>query len=294
MLDLSNNGGGALLEAIRTAGLFFSTGSVVRQLVKTKDGDRYLTLADVDKRVEYTGPLIVLINRVSASASEIVSGTLKSYNRAVIVGGDHTFGKGSIQSVERLNLNLGSVRVTVGLFFIPNGFSTQLHGVSSDIKFPSLFSNTEIGEKNLDYVLPKRKIPSFLSQSAYVFEGKDEWKLVNKDIIDFLNNKSQNRIKKNKKFAELKQEIKELDLKRKTGYNTTIADVFATARKGDEKKSTESKKDKNTSSVKESIASLRKKKYRERVDIQEAVNIAMDFAYWNNQSNLAQKETTKH
>ena len=284
VLDLSNNGGGSLLEAIRTTGLFFADGGVVRQLIKTKDGDRYLTLSDVDKRVEYSGPLVVLINRVSASASEIVSGTLKSYRRAVIVGGDHTFGKGSVQSVERLNLNLGSVRVTVGLFFIPNGFSTQLHGVASDISFPSVLSNDEIGEKNLDYVLPKKKIPGFLSQSAYVFEGRGEWRLVSSPLISFLNQQSQSRIKQSKKFAEIREDIKEITLKKQKGYAVTIAELFSTARKEDEKPADPLEK-----AVKNPVA-LRQKRYKARADVQEAVSIAADFTYWNRHLKLARKE----
>ena len=293
VLDLSNNGGGSLLEAIRVAGLFFAKGGVVRQLVKTTDGDRYLTLSDVDKNVEYRGPLVVLINRVSASASEIVSGTLQSYKRAVVVGGDHTFGKGSIQSVERLSSNLGSIRVTVGLFFIPNGFSTQLHGVSSDIHFPSVFSNDEIGEKNLDYVLPKKKIPSFLSQSAYVFEGKNAWTLVEDNLIRFLKQKSQDRIKQNKKFNEVIQDIKEIAAKKAQGYKITIAQVFSEAKKEEkekekEKEKTEKKEQKKSLAEKDEEA-LRKKKYIERPDVQEAVNIAVDAAHRRHQLQLARK-----
>ena len=193
--------------------MFFAKGSVVRQLVKTKNGDRYLTLSDMDERIEYSGPLVVLVNRISASASEIVSGTLKSYKRAVIVGGDHTFGKGSIQSVERLRMGLGSIRVTVGLFFIPNGFSTQLKGVVSDIKFPSIFSNNDIGEKTLDYVLPGKRIPDFISQSAYGSGDGVKWTPVTDKLIAFLKASSLKRIKKDKQFQEIKSDI--LEMKRK-------------------------------------------------------------------------------
>ena len=284
VLDLSNNGGGSLLEAIRVAGLFFAHGGVVRQLVKTTDGDRYLTLSDVDKKVEYAGPLVVLINRVSASASEIVSGTLQSYKRAVIVGGDHTFGKGSIQSVERLSSDLGSIRVTVGLFFIPNGFSTQLHGVASDIRFPSVLSNDEIGEKNLDYVLPKKKIPGFVSPSAYVAEGQGMWNLVEERLIRFLNKKSQTRIQKNKKFNEIVQDIQEIETKKKNGYKTTIAQVFSEAKK-EEKKEAEKEK----ASKDKDISITRQERYKERPDVQEAVNIAADAIHWRHQLRLARK-----
>ena len=87
-------------------------------------------------------------------------------------------------------MGLGSVRVTVGLFFVPSGFSTQLKGVGSDIPFPSIFSNEEIGEKNLDYVLPGKKIPNFISQSAYKSKKGNSWKPVSKPLISFLRKNS--------------------------------------------------------------------------------------------------------
>ncbi len=287
VLDMSNNGGGSLTEAVQLAGLFFAKGSVVRQLVKTKNGDRYLTLSDVDEGIEYSGPLVVLVNRVSASASEIVSGTLKSYKRSVIVGGDHTFGKGSIQSVERLRLDLGSIRVTVGLFFIPNGFSTQLKGVVSDIKLPSIFSNDDIGEKTLDYVLPERKIPNFASSSAYVSQTGEKWEPVTNKLITFLQKNSLKRIKKNEGFNEIQKDILDMKRKKDKGYTTTIAEIFDQAKKEDEK---EGKKDdqKEEDSMNEAMM---KKRYMERPDIQEAINIAADQVKWEMKAKLAQRHS---
>ncbi len=272
VLDLSNNGGGSLPEAVQVAGLFFARGSVVRQLVKTRNGDRYLTLSDVDGTVDYDGPLVVLVNRASASASEIVSGTLSSYKRAVVVGGDHTFGKGSIQSVEKLRTGLGSIRVTMGLFFIPNGFSTQLKGVSSDIPLPSIFSNKDMGEVTLDYVLPGKRIPEFLSNSAYVHKGPGKWESVGTALLSFLKRQSFKRVNKNEKFKEIKKEIQELEQKRKTGFATTIAEIYDKAKEEEE----ENDEDELNISDTEAI----KKKYVERPDINEAVNIAMDQVIW--------------
>lgn len=284
VLDMSNNGGGSLTEAVQLAGLFFAKGSVVRQLVKTKNGDRYLTLSDVDGGIEYSGPLIVLVNRVSASASEIVSGTLKSYKRAVVVGGDHTFGKGSIQSVERLRLGLGSIRVTVGLFFIPDGFSTQLKGVVSDIPFPSVFSNDEIGEKNLDYVLPEKKIPSFISGSAYTSENGEKWIPVTDQLVTFLKKNSLKRIKKNKEFQEIRKDLLEIENKKRKGYVTSIAQIFDQAKKAENEKESQEEEEKN--SADESVI---RKKYKERPDVQEAVNVAIDQVKWEKNSNLVQR-----
>ncbi len=288
VLDLSNNGGGALTEAVQVAGLFFAKGSVVRQLVKTKNGDRYLTLSDMDERIEYSGPLVVLVNRISASASEIVSGTLKSYKRAVIVGGDHTFGKGSIQSVERLRMGLGSIRVTVGLFFIPNGFSTQLKGVVSDIKFPSIFSNNDIGEKTLDYVLPGKRIPDFISQSAYGSGDGVKWTPVTDKLIAFLKASSLKRIKKDKQFQEIKSDILEMKRKEHKGYMTTIAEIFDQASKGEKKEEGEKETAKDDEKE-ENLEAMMKKRYLKRPDIQEAVNIAADQAGWKTKSDLAQR-----
>ena len=273
VLDLSNNGGGSLPEAVQVAGLFFARGSVVRQLVKTRNGDRYLTLSDVDESVDYNGPLVVLVNRASASASEIVSGTLKSYKRAIVVGGDHTFGKGSIQSVEKLRTGFGSIRVTMGLFFIPNGFSTQLKGVSSDIPLPSILSNDDLGEETLDYVLSGKQIPEFLSGSAYVSEGPKKWDLVDTSFVSFLKKQSVKRINKNKKFKEIKKEIQELEQKRKTGFATTIAEIYDKAKKEEEEENEEEDLDINDT---EAV----KKRYVERPDINEAINIAMDQVIW--------------
>ena len=290
VLDLSNNGGGALTEAVQVAGLFFAKGSVVRQLVKTKNGDRYLTLSDMDERIEYSGPLVVLVNRISASASEIVSGTLKSYKRAVIAGGDHTFGKGSIQSVERLRMGLGSIRVTVGLFFIPNGFSTQLNGVVSDIKFPSIFSNNDIGEKTLDYVLPGKKIPDFISRSAYgKGDGVNKWTPVTDRLIAFLKANSLKRIKKDKKFQEIKSDILEMKRKEHKGYMTTIAEIFDQANKGDKKEEESKKQDAKDDETEENLEAMIKKRYLKRPDIQEALNIAADQAGWKTKSKFAQR-----
>ncbi len=299
VLDISNNGGGSLTEAVQLAGLFFAKGSVVRQLVKTKNGDRYLTLSDVDDNIAYSGPLVVLINRVSASASEIVSGTLKSYKRSIIVGGDHTFGKGSIQSVERLRMGLGSVRVTVGLFFIPNGFSTQLKGVNSDIPFPSVFSNNEIGEKTLDYVLPGKKIPNFVSKSAYISQEGGKWTPITDKMVAFLRKNSLKRIGKNEKFQEIKKDIMEMRSKKKKGYVTTIAEIFDQAKKGEEKEQNKEESNKGEKQILSSSDSESwrddieefKKKYMERPDIQESINIAADQITWETKANLTQNQT---
>ncbi|HEY8270153.1 MAG TPA: S41 family peptidase, partial [Pseudobdellovibrionaceae bacterium] len=189
VLDLSNNGGGSLEDAVKIAGLFFQTGNVVKQ--SSRDASRgEQTLSDTESTVDWAGPLVLLTSRISASASEIVAGTLQDYKRAVIVGGDHTFGKGSVQSVLPMPNNLGALKVTVGMFFVPGGNSTQHRGVEADVVLPGPYSTDDIGEKFLDYSLPPQKIASFLSPEAYVKEGSGTWSMLKPEWLKSLREKS--------------------------------------------------------------------------------------------------------
>ena len=275
VFDLSTNGGGSLKDAVEIAGMFFRTGNVVKQ--SNRDPSRgEIVLADRDKRVQWTGPLVILISRVSASASEIVAGTLKDYKRAIIVGGDHTFGKGSVQSVESVQSvgffppGLGAIKTTVGMFFTPGGFSTQHRGVTSDISFPSAYSTDEVGEKTLDYSLPPKKIASFLSSSAQVTSGVLKWQKVTPRVIQKLKVKSQARVKKNKDFKEIVSNLKKAKERKKMIY---VSDVF------EKDKDEKSKKDKSKKKDDTAILSRKEKteKYLKRADIQEAVNIMADY-----------------
>ena len=269
VLDLSNNRGGSLDEAVDLAGLFFAEGNVVKQ--SEKNNPKPQILRDRDKRVVYKGPLVVLVNRLSASASEIVSGTLQDYNRAIVVGGDHTFGKGSVQSVEPLFAKLGALKTTVGLYFIPSGESTQKQGVSSDIVFPSIFDIDDLGEKNLDYVLPAKKIDSFKSSSQEIFsDERDNWKPVNSKVIEKLKKSSQKRIAKNEKFQKIKERLAKLKEKVENQKVITIAEVLENTDKEDE----DLLKEEEILSQPEK----KKKKYLSRPDVQEALNIAKDLA----------------
>lgn len=167
IFDLRNNGGGSLQEAIGITGLFIKQGPVVQ--VRGAQ-NRIQVDTDDDPAVAYDGPLVVLTNRFSASASEIVSGALQDYGRAVTVGDKATFGKGSVQAVVELSRMLeqgsvpiqtdpGSLHLTIQKFYRPGGASTQLKGVVSDIALPSLSEISGIGEKNLDNPLPFDAIP---------------------------------------------------------------------------------------------------------------------------------------
>ncbi len=162
ILDLRNNGGGSLVDAVDITGLFINFGPVVQ--VKNSYGTTRV-LNDEDPEIFYNGPLVVLVNQFSASASEILAAALQDYNRAVIVGGKHTHGKGTVQTILDMNENipllhlkryddLGALKVTIQKFYRINGGSTQYKGVEPDIVLPSLFQHLKSGEQYLDYSLP--------------------------------------------------------------------------------------------------------------------------------------------
>ncbi len=150
VLDLRNNGGGSLVEAIETAGLFISSGPIVQ--VKERSGVQ--VLPDADPEISYAGPMIVLVNRLSASASEILAAALQDYKRAIIVGDRQTHGKGTVQSLMTLGEKRGSLKLTTAGFYRINGGSTQLKGVTPDIIIPSYLDVMEIGEDSLEHALP--------------------------------------------------------------------------------------------------------------------------------------------
>lgn len=283
VLDLSTNGGGSLKDAVDIGGLFFATGNVVKQSNRTAGPEQYEyeVLKDTDATVDYSGPLVVLISRISASASEIVSGTLQDYKRAVVVGGDHTFGKGTVQSVEYLPPGLGAIKTTVGMFFVPGGNSTQHRGVDASIVWPSVYSTDDIGEKTLDYSLPPKRIKEFTSPTAYVTEGKGAWKQIDGTIVQHLKEKSLARVGASDEFKKVKDEIAKI---KKKGTKIVVGDL--TKEKDKDKKADAGKGgasgEEKIAEEEEKNASLsreeRKKKYLERADIQEAISVAIDLA----------------
>jgi carboxyl-terminal processing protease len=155
IVDLRNNGGGSLDEAITVSGLFIKSGPVVQ--IRGSDGSNFVQ-EDKDPSVAWDGPLAVIINRQSASASEIFAGAIQDYGRGLIVGDTHTFGKGTVQNLNDVSDKLGAVKVTISKFYRPSGSSTQLRGVESDVVIPDILEEVEIGEKFYDYALPWEKI----------------------------------------------------------------------------------------------------------------------------------------
>jgi len=162
ILDLRNNGGGALTDAVKISGLFLPGGPVVQ--VKDAQGT-IRVLEDDDPDVAYDGPVIILVNQFSASASEILAAALQDYKRAFVIGGEHTHGKGTVQAMMDMNKNLpllelqkyddlGALKLTIQKFYRINGGSTQYKGVEPDLVVPSMFDYLESGEKFMDYSLP--------------------------------------------------------------------------------------------------------------------------------------------
>ncbi len=153
VLDLRSNGGGSLNDAVSMTGLFIESGPVVQ----IKSQRQTHTLSDPNPDVTYTGPVVVLVNRLSASASEILAAALQDYGRAIIIGDTRTHGKGTVQTLVNLSnatTNMGSLKVTTASFYRIAGGSTQMKGVESDIVLPSPLESMEVGEDQLPHAMP--------------------------------------------------------------------------------------------------------------------------------------------
>lgn len=201
ILDLRNNGGGSLNDVVDMSGFFFDKGPVVQ--VKSRTG-RPMVLEDEDEEVVYDGPLIVMVNSFSASASEILAAALQDYGRAIIVGGRSTFGKGTVQRFYNLDRTvrnnddlkpLGEVKITTQKFYRINGGSTQLQGVVPDIILPDNFQYVEVGESDYDYAMEWSEIdPVPYHQDVFV---------VDKEIIKWLEQRSKDRISEKEVFNKI-------------------------------------------------------------------------------------------
>jgi carboxyl-terminal processing protease len=214
IIDLRNNGGGSLQEAVELTGLFIKSGAVVQ--VKDAAG---ITRSEVDKDPEvfYEGPLTVLVNRFSASASEIFAAAMQDYGRAIVLG-EKTFGKGTVQNVVDLNefirfdnKTVGQVKLTIAKFYRINGSSTQHKGVIPDIEFPSIYADAEFGEDASTHALPWDQI------GAVKYEMVNS---VNPDVINQLRTKHDVRMAKSDEYAYLQEDIKVFEDLKKDKYIT--------------------------------------------------------------------------
>ncbi len=199
ILDLRNNGGGSLKDAIDIVGFFIKKGPVVQ--VRSRTGLPKI-LDDTDSSVLYDGNLVVMINEFSASASEITAAAIQDYGRGIIVGSEHSFGKGTVQRFLPFDQMvrgkddlkpLGDLKLTIQKFYRINGGATQLKGVESDIVFPDAYSKLDMGEKDLDNPMPWDEIPKAEYQ-----------KYVAKYNLKDLKNRSEERINADTSFNIIK------------------------------------------------------------------------------------------
>ncbi len=205
LFDLRNNGGGSLEEVRRMTGFFVPKGPVVQ--VKNALGQVQVKNTDSGKPI-YTGPMVVLVDKSSASASEILAGALQDYNRAVVVGDDSTFGKGTVQQPMDISRMLplfavrdkaGFLKVTIQKFYRPSGSSTQMDGVVPDIVLPSITDALDVGEEYLENALPHDRI-----RPATDFEVMDTQNL----FIPQLKQTSEVRVQNCEDFAYVIEDIK--------------------------------------------------------------------------------------
>ena len=203
MLDLSKNGGGSLTEAINLTGLFIDSGPVVQ--VKNSDGS-VQAYADEDRGTAWNGPLAVLTSKFSASASEIFAGAIQDYKRGLVIGDPATHGKGTVQTLMNLGQrlfgnnrqNYGALKVTLQQFYLPDGQSTQLKGVLSDVILPSLTAKMDVGEGDLKYALEHDTVP---------VARHNLYSMVPAALVDDLRKKSAKRVEEDEDFADLLRRV---------------------------------------------------------------------------------------
>ncbi|MCK4686095.1 MAG: carboxy terminal-processing peptidase, partial [Pirellulales bacterium] len=204
-LDLRSNGGGSLPESISLTGLFIDTGPVVQ----IKDADkRVQQYDDLDPGVVWDGPLVVLVNKFSASASEIVAGAIQDYRRGLVIGDAATHGKGTVQSLLDLGRqlfqrlpnapSLGALKITMQQFYRPGGRSTQMEGVKSDVELPSITNHLPVGEADLDHAIPFDRIDSA------EFTSTDK---VTDSMVKILRERSAERVAADEEFLKLATDI---------------------------------------------------------------------------------------
>lgn len=208
VIDLRNNGGGALNEANDMVGLFIDEGPTVQ--IRNSENDVQV-LTDQDPAVVYDGPMVVLVNRMSASASEIFAGAIQDYGRGLVVG-SQTFGKGTVQAVRPLNH--GQLKITQSKFYRVSGGSTQHKGVMPDIQIPTRIDTTRIGEDALPHALPWDQIEAVPHTRYFDFSG----------IIDQLKANHDKRFAQNPEFSLRKDEIKLLKEQREVNTVSLNAD----------------------------------------------------------------------
>ena len=232
IVDLRNNGGGSLKTAIEISGLFIDQGPIVQ--VKYRD-EKPVIKNDIDPKVQWEGSVVILVNEFSASASEIFAAAMQDYKRAIILGGNQTYGKGTVQNILPINqfypkyeTDLGYLKMTIQKFYRVNGGSTQIEGVYSDITMPSRYSYMKFGERDLDGALSWDKVPqakytqtnSYSNFTDVIYNSKQRissssnFQLINEYAKWLKKNQDETSYSLNyKKFFE-ESEMKELEAKK--------------------------------------------------------------------------------
>ncbi len=263
ILDLRNNGGGALEDAKLISGLFIKTGPIVQVKASRPPVD---VLTDTDPIIEFDGPVIVLINRFSASASEIVAAALQDYKRAVVVGGEFSHGKGTVQAVVDLDgyispmakaySPLGALKITIQKFYRVNGGSTQYKGVTPDIVLPDQFSHLESGEKFLDYSIPWGEVKPV------------KYEIWNKKFdINGLKAASAARLKKSEKFKHVLNSMKwYTEQKKNTKRSLAMKDYEKERKDIREKTDVFKKEEENKSLMVNDLSATKDKAQQEKFD----------------------------
>lgn len=253
VLDLRGNPGGLLSESIRIAGLFIEEGPVVQIKNKNNPPLRYF----IDKeQVHYTGPLVVLIDGFSASASEILAGAIKDYRRGLIIGPGNTFGKGTVQSYRELSSRLGAIKTTTHIFYQPSGTSNQLWGIAPDVVVPDMSSIWKIGESETRFPLKWENIPKL---------GYKVYNNITPKIADRLNTLSGKRTRTGE-YAKLREQIEKY---RKRMQDKTI--------------SLKEESDLNRQKEKEMEEKFKENRDREKIDLEndlflrEVFNLSADY-----------------
>ena len=218
IIDLRDNGGGSLKTAIEIGGLFIEKGPIVQ--VKYKD-ENPLVKKDTDPKTQWDGPLVVMVNEFSASASEIFAAAMQDYKRGVIIGGKQTYGKGTVQNVlpinrfyEKYPSDLGALKMTIQKFYRINGGSTQIEGVYSDISLPSRYSYMKFGERDLNGALPWDKVQQANYQPTNSYNNFNDVVYNSKQRI--LNNENFKQINEYAKWLKENQEENLYSLNYKT------------------------------------------------------------------------------
>ncbi len=236
VMDLRDNGGGSLQTVVDIAGLFIEKGPIVQ--VRTK-GESPEVLSDKDRNILWDGPLVILVNELSASASEILAAAMQDYKRAIIIGSTQTYGKGTVQNVMDLNRwmrsndfgDLGALKLTTQKFYRVNGGSTQLEGVKSDVVVPDRYSYIDIGEKDQENPLPWDKI------AAADYTAWDGYIDFNQTIANSKERMAQNNqlklIDENAKWVRQKRDVNTYSLQYNK-YKTNIAENEEQAKRFEE------------------------------------------------------------